>query len=77
MSEKEKVDINKHEVDIDTLKKQNVNDLLSIKDLYRRIGEIQEKIDQIKYIDSTLARKLKKDYEIWCASAPVMEIKQL
>lgn len=63
MSEKEKVDINKHEVDIGILKKQNVNDLLSIKDLYRRIGEIQEKIDQIKYIDSALARKLKKDYE--------------
>lgn len=63
MSENEKVDINKHEVDIDILKKQNVNDLLSIKELYRRLEEIQEKIDQIKYIDSTLVKKLKKEYE--------------
>lgn len=63
MSENGKVDINKHEVDIDILKKQNVNDLLSIKELYRRLEEIQEKIDQIKYIDSTLAKRLKKDYE--------------
>lgn len=62
MSEKEKVDINKHEVDIDTLKKQNVNDLLSIKELYRRLGEIQEKIDRIKYIDSTLIKKIKREY---------------
>lgn len=61
--ENKKIDINKHEVDIGTLKKQNVNDLLSIKDLYRKIGEIQEKIEQIKYIDSMLTRMIKKDYE--------------
>ena len=54
---------NKMQVDIDTLKKQNVNDLLSIKELYNRIEELGEKITQIKYIDSTLANKLKKEYE--------------
>ena len=61
--ENSKIDINKHEIDIDTLKKQNVNDLLSIKELYRKLEEIEEKITQIKYIDSTLAKKLKKEYE--------------
>ena len=61
--EKNKVDINKHEIDIDTLKKQNINDLLSIKELYKRIKELGEKITQIKYIDNTLVKKLKKDYE--------------
>ena len=35
---------NKMQVDIDTLKKQNVNDLLSIKELYKRIEELGEKI---------------------------------
>ena len=54
---------NKMQVDIDTLKKQNVNDLLSIKELYKRIEELGEKITQIKYIDNTLVKKLKKDYE--------------
>ena len=57
------IDINKHEVDIDTLFKQNENDLCSIKELYRKLKEIEEKISQIKYIDSKLADKLKKDYE--------------
>ena len=61
--EKNKIDINKHEIDIDTLKKQNVNDLLSIKELYKRIEELGEKITQIKYIDNTLVNKLKKEYE--------------
>ena len=61
--ENNKVDINKHEVDIDTLKKQNVNDLLSIKELYKRIEELGEKITQFKYIDNTLVKKLKKEYE--------------
>ena len=61
--ENNKVDINKHENDIDTLKKQNVNDLLSIKELYRKLKEMEEKISQIKYIDSVLAKKLKNDYE--------------
>ena len=54
---------NKMQVDIDTLKKQNVNDLLSIKELYRKLQDIQNKISQIKYVDSTLAYKLKKEYE--------------
>ena len=61
--ENNKVDINKHEIDIDTLKKQNVNDLLSIKELYKRIEELGEKTSQIKYIDNTLIKKLKKEYE--------------
>ena len=57
------IDINKHEVDIDTLFKQNENDLCSIKELYRKIEELDKKIEQIKYIDSTLVDKIKKDYE--------------
>ena len=57
------IDINKHEVDIDTLFKQNENDLCSIKELYRKLKEIEKKLTQIKYIDNTLADKLKKDYE--------------
>lgn len=56
-------DINKHEVDIENLFKQNELDLNSIKELYKRIEELGEKISQIKYIDSTLANKLKKEYE--------------
>ena len=51
------------QVDIDTLKKQNDNDLLSIKELYKRIEELGEKITQIKYIDNTLVKKIKKEYE--------------
>ena len=54
---------NKMQVDIDTLKKQNVNDLLSIKELYKRIEELGEKITQIKYIDNTLVKKIKKEYD--------------
>ena len=54
---------NKMQVDIDTLKKQNVNDLLSIKELYKRIEELGEKIRQIKYIDNALVKKLKNEYE--------------
>ena len=57
------IDINKHEVDIDTLFKQNENDLVSIKELYKKLKELEKKISQIKYIDSNLADKLKKDYE--------------
>ena len=57
------IDTNKHEVDIDILFKQNENDLCSIKELYRKLKELEEKITQIKYIDTTLADKLKKDYE--------------
>ena len=54
---------NKMQVDIDTLFKQNVNDLSAIKELYRKLQEVEERISQIKYIDSTLAYKLKKEYE--------------
>ena len=54
---------NKMQVDIDTLKKQNVNDLLSIKELYSKLEELGEKITQVKYIDNTLVKKLKIDYE--------------
>ena len=57
------IDINKHEVDIDTLFKQNEFDLCSIKELYRKIEELENKIEQIKYIDSKLIDKIKKDYE--------------
>ena len=57
------VDINKHEVDIDNLFKQNELDLSSIKELYRKLKELEKKISQIKYIDTSLADKLKKDYE--------------
>ena len=54
---------NKMKVDIENLFKQNVNDLSAIKELYRKLKEVEEKISQIKYIDSTLTYKLKKDYE--------------
>ena len=59
------IDINKHEVDIDTLKKQNENDLCSIKELYRKIEELENKIEQINYINTKLVEKIKKDYEIF------------
>ena len=54
---------NKMQVDIENLFKQNVNDLSSIKELYERIEELGEKITQTKYIDNTLVKKLKKEYE--------------
>ena len=57
------IDINKHEVEIDNIFKQNELDLCSIKELYRKIEEMEKKITQIKYIDTTLVDKLKKDYE--------------
>ena len=57
------IDINKHEVDIDTLFKQNELDLCSIKELYRKIEELDEKIEQINYINTKLVDKIKKDYE--------------
>ena len=56
-------DINSQQVDIENLFKQNANDLSSIKELYRKLKEMEKKISQIKYIDSKLADKLKKDYE--------------
>ena len=54
---------NKMQVDIENLFKQNVNDLLSIKEIYSKLEELQGKISQIKYIDSNLANKFKKEYE--------------
>ena len=54
---------NKMQVDIENLFKQNVNDLSAIKELYRKLKEVEEKFSQIKYFDSTLAYKLKKEYE--------------
>ena len=54
---------NKMQVDIDNLFKQNVNDLCSIKELYRKLKEVEEKTTQFKYIDNTLVKKLKKEYE--------------
>ena len=56
-------DINKMQVDIENLFKQNENDLVSIKELYRKLKEVEEKITQIEYINTTLVDKLKKDYE--------------
>ena len=56
-------DINSQQVDIENLFKQNENDLFSIKELYRKLEEMEKKITQIKYIDTTLVNKLKKDYE--------------
>ena len=56
-------DINSQQIDIENLFKQNANDLASIKELYRKLKEMEEKISQIKYIDTTLSDKLKKDYE--------------
>ena len=57
------IDINKHEVDIDNLFKQNELDLCSIKELYKKLKDLEKKISQIKYIDTNLADKLKEDYE--------------
>ena len=54
---------NKMQVDIENLFKQNANDLSAIKELYRKLKEVEEKISQIEYINSTLVYKLKKDYE--------------
>ena len=56
-------DINSQQVDIENLFKQNELDLCSIKELYKKLKELEKKITQIKYIDSKIADKLKKDYE--------------
>ena len=61
--ENNKVDINKLEIDINTLIKQNVNDLYAIKELYSKLKDVENKILQIEYNDSSLANRLKKDYE--------------
>ena len=54
---------NKMQVDIENLFKQNVNDLSAIKELYRKLQDMENKILQNKYIDSQLVNKLKKEYE--------------
>ena len=56
-------DINSQQVDIENLFKQNENDLSSIKEIYRKIEEMEKKISQIKYINNVLVNKLKRDYE--------------
>ena len=57
------IDINKIQIDIDNLQSQNANDLSAIKELYRKIEEMEKKISQIKYINEVLADKLKKEIE--------------
>ena len=57
------IDINKHEVDIGILKQQNENDLTSIKELYKKIDEIEEKIRQKNITDSALYDMFKKEIE--------------
>ena len=54
---------NKMQVDIENLFKQNVNDLSSIKELYRKLEELSEKTKQNKYINNALVKKFKKEYE--------------
>ena len=54
---------NKMQVDIENLFKQNELDLCSIKELYRKIEEIEKKISQIKYINEVLGDKLRKEIE--------------
>lgn len=56
-------DINSQQVDIENLFKQNELDLCSIKELYRKIEELENKIEQIKCIDTKLIDMIKKDYE--------------
>ena len=56
-------DINSQQVDIENLFKQNVNDLASIKELYRRLDKTEEKIRQISYNNNVLYDKLKKEIE--------------
>ena len=56
-------DINSQQVDIDNLFKQNELDLCSIKELYRKIDEIEEKIRQKKIADNALADMFKKEIE--------------
>ena len=56
-------DINSQQVDIENLFKQNENDLCSIKELYRKIDEIEEKIRQKKIADNVLADMFKKEIE--------------
>ena len=54
---------NKMQVDIENLFKQNELDLCSIKELYRKIEEMEKEISQIKYINEVLDDKLRKEIE--------------
>ena len=54
---------NKMQVDIENLFKQNANDLTAIKELYRKLKEVEEKITQIEYINKVLNVKLRKEIE--------------
>ena len=54
---------NKMQVEIENLFKQNENDLCSIKELYRKLKELEEKITQIEYINKVLNVKLRKEIE--------------
>ena len=56
-------EINKMQVDIENLFKQNANDLTAIKELYRKLKEVEEKITQIEYINKVLNVKLRKEIE--------------
>ena len=56
-------DINSQQIDIENLFKQNELDLCSIKELYRKIEELEKKIEQINYINTKLVDMIKKDYE--------------
>ena len=54
---------NKMQVDIENLINQNANNLSAIKELYRKLEDMENKISQIKYIDTKLIDMIKKDYE--------------
>ena len=56
------IDINKHEVDIDTLFKQNENDLCSIKELYRKLKELYLFFDNIITGKDNYKKERKKIY---------------
>ena len=56
-------DINSQQVDIENLFKQNELDLCSIKELYRKLKDLEKKISQIKYINEVLGDKLTKEIE--------------
>ena len=58
------IENNKMQVDIEILFKQNVNDLTSIKELYRKIEELEKKISQIKYINAVMNDKIRKEIKI-------------
>ena len=45
---------NKFQIDFENLFRLNVNDLSAIKELFRKLKEVEEKITQFKYIDNTI-----------------------